>query len=402
MLRTLLPFIVILPALVYSLISLACGRKYFMGQGSRGTDPKNGPEGQVKDPDIALTRDPRAVPPAVSILKPVKGMDAESYDNFASFCTQDYPGEIQLLFAAASADDPVVAVIRQLRDDFPGHDISLLINPAIHGPNHKVSNLINAFPKARHPLIIVCDSDIRVTTDYLRSVTAHFSNPRVGLVTSLYRTSSVHGIATAVEATGFTAEMIPNVMVALQLEGLSFALGASMAVRREALDDIGGFRVLADYLADDYQLGNKVHGAGWQIALDSCFVESMMKDEDLPAVFARQLRWARTMRISRPGGYLVSGITLPFPAALLAALIAPDFAIALSAAALLYAVRLSVTTIFSRRFIGDGLLPRWLWLIPLRDMLSFFTWALSFLGNRVEWRGSRFRLRPGGKLEELV
>ncbi|HCE69158.1 MAG: ceramide glucosyltransferase [Geobacteraceae bacterium GWC2_55_20] len=381
MLFTLLPFIVILPALAYSLISLVCAAKYFKSL--------TGPVGA-------------GAHPGVSILKPVKGMDAGSYDNFASFCRQNHAGALQLIFAAASPDDQVIPVIRQLMADFPEHDISLVINPAIHGPNYKVSNLINAFPKARHDIIIVCDSDIRVTGDYLKSVTSHFSDPKVGLVTSLYRTSSVPGVATALEATGFTAEMIPNVLVALQLEGLSFALGASMAVRREALASIGGFQALADYLADDYQLGNKIHLSGWRIALDGCFVESMVKAENLISVLSRQLRWARTMRVSRPGGYLASGITLPFPAALLATLIAPSPASALSAIVLLYAVRMLVCTLFSRVFVRDGLFPRWLWLLPLRDMLAFFTWALSFLGNRVEWRGSRFVLKPGGKIEELV
>jgi ceramide glucosyltransferase len=329
-------------------------------------------------------------------------MDAGSYNNFASFCRQEYGGPLQMLFAAASTDDPVVTVIRQLIADFPEHDISLIINPAIHGPNYKVSNLINAFLRARHDIIIVCDSDIRVTPDYLRSVTGHFRDPQVGLVTSLYRSSAVHGTATALEATGFTVEMIPNVLVALQLEGLSFALGASMAVRREALVSIGGFEALADYLADDYQLGNKIHSAGWGIALDGCFVESMMKAEGLMSVLSRQLRWARTMRVSRPGGYLASGITLPFPAALLAALIAPSLQTGLCAVALLYSLRMTVGTIFSRRFVRDDLLPRWLWLIPLRDMLASCCWALSFLGNRVEWRGVRFKLKPGGKLEEVI
>ena len=299
-------------------------------------------------------------------------------------------------------DDPVIPVIQQLMRNFPGVDIQLIVNPAIHGPNYKVSNLINAFPAAKHDIIIVCDSDIRVSPGYLASVTRHFDDPAVGLVTSLYRTSTVHGIATALEATGFTSEMIPNVMVALQLEGLSFALGASMAVRREALASIGGFEVLVDYLADDYQLGNKIHLAGWRIAPDNCFVESMMKAENMKTVLSRQLRWARTMRVSRPGGYLASGITLPFPAAILAALVAPSAGIALIAIILLYGVRLTVSCIFSRKFVGDRLLPRWLWLLPLRDMLAFFTWSLSFLGNRVEWRGIRFRLKPGGKLEELV
>jgi len=329
-------------------------------------------------------------------------MDDGSYENFASFCRQTYTGPLQMVFAAASTADPVIPVIRRLIADFPEHDISLVVNPDIHGPNYKVSNLINAFSWARHDIIIVCDSDILVATGYLRSVTTHFSDPQVGLVTSLYRTSQVHNIATAVEATGFTAEMIPNVLVALQLEGLSFALGASMAVRRDALSSIGGFEALADYLADDYQLGNKVHHAGWRIALDGCFVESMMKAENLKTVLSRQLRWARTMRVSRPGGFLASGITLPFPAAFLAVLIAPSPQAGLTAVTLLYCVRLAVSTIFSRRFVRDGLFPRWLWLLPLRDMLAFFSWALSFLGNRVEWRGSRFVLKKGGKIEEIA
>ena len=395
MLRNLLPFMAVLPATAYSLISLACGRRFFRGEGNMPS-PYPSPKGR---------RD--TVPPlppgeGVTILKPVKGVDAGSYANFASFCAQEYHGQIQILFAAASADDPAIPVIRQIVEDHPGHDISLVINPVIHGPNYKVSNLINAFPRARHDIIIVCDSDIRVPANYLASVTAHFSDPRVGLVTSLYRTSLVRNVATAVEATGFTSEMIPNVLVALHLEGLSFALGASMAVRREALAAIGGFQALADYLADDYQLGNKIHRAGWLIALDGCFVESMVRAESLPTVLTRQLRWARTMRVSRPGGYLASGITLPFPAALLAAIIAPTTPIALAAIGLLYAVRLSITTMYSRRFVADSLLPRWLWLIPVRDMLAFCTWALSFLGNRVEWRGSRFRLRPGGRIEEIA
>jgi ceramide glucosyltransferase len=384
MFLALLPFIIVIPATIYSLISLWCALKYF------------------RKKNVASGLNDRLPPPGISILKPVKGMDAGSYDNFASFCRQQYAGPLQLVFAIASADDPVIPVIRQLITDFPATDISLVVNPAIHGPNYKVSNLINAFPMAAHDIIIVCDSDIRVTPQYLSSVAEHFRDPGIGLVTSLYRTSSVHGIATALEATGFTTEMIPNVMVARQLEGLTFALGASMAVRREALASIGGFEALADYLADDYQLGNKIHHAGWQIALDNCFVESMMKQENLMAVLSRQLRWARTMRVSRPGGYLASGITLPFPAALLAALTASSEIAALAAIALLYAVRLAVAILFSRSFVHDSLLPRWLWLIPLRDMLAFCTWALSFLGSQVAWRGYRFRLMNGGKLEEIV
>ncbi|MBL0224762.1 MAG: bacteriohopanetetrol glucosamine biosynthesis glycosyltransferase HpnI [Geobacteraceae bacterium] len=391
MLRSLIPFIVILPATAYSLISLWSACTFFKKPGTRGKGQEN-----ITSPDTAhLTL-------GITIIKPVKGMDAGSYDNFASFCRQEYDGSVQLLFTAASSDDPVIPVIERLIADFPAMDIGLNVDPTIHGPNYKVCNLINAFPRAKHDIIIVCDSDIRVTPGYLTSILAHFNNLQVGLVTSLYRTSIVHNTATAIEATGFTAEMIPNVLVALQLEGLSFALGASMAVKREALTAIGGFEALVDYLADDYQLGNKVHRAGWGIALDGCFVESMMKAENLKTVLSRQLRWARTMRVSRPGGYLASGITLPFPACVLALLVAPTLATGLAAVGLLYATRLTVCTLFSRLLVKDGLLPRWLWLIPFRDLLAFSSWALSFLGNRVEWRGVRFRLKSGGKIEEIA
>jgi len=377
-----IPFLIVLPSLIYSLISLFCAVKYFKIQ------------------ENSFNANP--LPLNISILKPVKGEDEESYDNFASFLCQEYSGKVQIIFVVASLDDPIIKVIRQLIDDFAYYDISLVINPAMHGPNQKVSNLINAFPQAKYDILIVSDSDIAVEPDYLRSVVAHFSVPQIGLVTSLYRTSNVHGIATAVEAIGFTTEMIPNVLIARQLEGLSFALGASMAVRREALLAIGGFDVLASYLADDYQLGNKIHCAGWRIALDGCFVESVIKSENLMSVLSRQLRWARTMRVSRPGGYLASGMTLPFPAALLATLLAPTPIVGAAAVVVLYGVRIGVSTVFSRRFVCDGLFPRWLWLLPLRDMLAFFTWALSFMGNRVEWRGSRFVLKTGGRIEEII
>jgi ceramide glucosyltransferase len=377
MLQTLLPFIVILPPLAYGLIALFCARAFF-----RSPPP---PAGHT---------------PAVTILKPVKGMDAESYANFVTFCRQDYPC-FQLLFAAASGDDPVVPVIRRLMAEFPENDISLVVDGRIHGPNYKVCNLINAYPAAKYDIVIVCDSDIRVGSDYLRAVCAPFADPAVGLVTSPYRSSRVDGLATVFEALGFTTEMIPNVLVALRLEGLSFALGASMACRREALEAIGGFPALVDYLADDYQLGNKIHQAGWRLELSANFVESVMHRESLSTVLSRQLRWCRTMRVSRPGGYFASGVTQPWPAALAALLLSGCSRSAVGAILLLYLVRGGVATLFSRRFVRDGLLPRYLWLLPLRDLFAFGTWALAFLGNRVRWRGNLFRLEKGGKMREL-
>lgn len=377
MLRTLLPLFCIIPPLAYGLITLGCARAYF---GRR--------------------RPAVAAAPPVTILKPVKGVDADSFATFASFCRQEYPC-FQLLFAVAAGDDPVIPVIRRLIAAFPAIDIELVIDGTIHGPNYKVCNLINAFPRAKHDLLIVCDSDIRVGERYLQEVCAPFADPAVGLVTSLYRSPGVRGAATALEAMGFTAEMVPNVLAALRLEGLSFALGASMAVRREALAAIGGFQALVDYLADDYQLGNKVYRAGYRLELSDYFVESVMHREDLATVLSRQLRWARTMRVSRPGGYFASGITQPFPLALLALLVSGFTVPGLAAGLLLYLVRGGIVTLFSRRYLRDGIFPRWLWLLPLRDLLAFATWALSFLGNRVRWRGHVFRLEPGGRIVPL-
>jgi len=378
MLTAVLPFICVLPPLAYGLMALACARSYF---GRRRPAPGH--------------------TPPISILKPVKGVDAGSFDNFASFCRQEYPTAYQIVFACADAVDPVIPVIERLMAEFPSMDMELVVDAALHGPNHKVSNLINAFPRAKHDLIIVCDSDIRVSPDYLREVAAPFADRQVGLVTSLYRSPGVRGAATALEAMGFTVEMVPNVMVAMKLEGLSFALGASMAVRREALGAIGGFPALVEYLADDYQLGNKVHRAGWRLELSDCFVESVMHREDLATVLSRQLRWSRTMRVSRPGGYLGSGITQPFPLACLALAASGFSGAGWGAVLLLYLVRAAVALVFSRSYVKDGIIPRWLWLLPLRDALAFATWALSFAGNRVRWRGNLFRLLPGGRIVEI-
>ncbi len=372
-----LPFLCVAPPVVYALITLWCASRYF---------------GRRKATVITDL-------PPVTILKPVKGRDTDSFANFASFCSQKYPC-VQIVFAVASAEDPALPVIQQLMERFPDSDIELVIDDRVYGPNYKVCNLMNAYPRAKHDIIIVCDSDIRVGERYLEEVCSLFADPAVGLVTSLYRTTGVHGSASAIEALGFTAEMVPNVMAALELEGLSFALGASMAVRREVLERIGGFASLVDYLADDYQLGNRVFRAGYRLELSDYFVESVLQRELLATVISRQLRWCRTMRVSRPGGYFASGVTQPALASLLA-LFAGGAVWGGVAVFILYSVRFAVAMTFSRRYVRDGLLPQYLWLLPMRDLLSLATWALAFVGNRVTWRGHRYLVRPGGRMEDL-
>jgi ceramide glucosyltransferase len=223
------------------------------------------------------------------------------------------------------------------------------------------------------------------------------------LVSCFYRFANPTNFAMRWEAFATNADFWSQVLQAQSLKPLDFALGAVMSVRRRHLESIGGFEALTDYLADDYQLGNMIHRAGYRLELSPFFVESIMRgSESVSEVLVRQLRWGRTMRVSRPGGYLASGITLPFPGALLALAVSGFSGEGIAAAALLYLVRAAVAVNYSRAYVKDRLLPRWLWLLPLRDALSFGVWAFSLSGNRVLWRGHLFRLSKGGKIVEIA
>ena len=377
MLDSILPYLFVLPALGYQLYSLGAVIVFF-----------------------AREARPTGCQPPMTIIKPLKGADEELYENLASFCCQRY-SQFQLVLAVASPEDPAVAVVRRLQNRFLSVDITLIINDASYGANLKVANLINACRAARYDIIAISDSDVRVDTDYLSRLAGFFADPEVGLVTNLYRSSAAATPAAALEALGFSAELLPNVIVAERLEGMTFALGASMACRRAALDAIGGFEVLADYLADDYQLGNRVAQAGWQVVLSPHFVESVPARESVCAVLARQLRWCRTMRVSRPGGYFASVVKEPLLAILVVFAVCGVTPVAVSAVGGLYLVRVVVATLFSRIYVKDRLLPLYLWLLPLRDIASLVTWLLAFCGNGVSWRGDRFRILPDGKMEQL-
>ncbi len=374
MTTALLPYLFILPPVIYQIGSLFAVRTFFARE---------------------LT--PAGPTPPVSIIKPLKGADAGLYANLASFCCQLYP-EYQIVFAVARSDDPAVSVVRRLMTDYPANDIAIVVDATVHGVNRKVSSMINAWQLAKYDIIAISDSDIRVESDYLRRVVPFFAEPAVGLVTSLYRSSGADSAAAAVEALGFTVEMVPNVVVAERLEGLSFALGASMVCRRAAVESIGGLQVLADYLADDYQLGNRIAGAGWRVELSADFVESISSRESFAAILSRQLRWCRTMRVSRPAGYFASVLKDPLPAVIIVLVVAGVSPASIKAVILLYGVRLTVATLLSRFYVKDKLLPRYLWLLPLRDSVTFIAWLLAFTGNRVTWRGDSFRVLSGGKM----
>ncbi|MCI0663730.1 MAG: bacteriohopanetetrol glucosamine biosynthesis glycosyltransferase HpnI [Acidobacteria bacterium] len=337
--------------------------------------------------------------PPVTILKPVRGADADAYQNFASFCMQDYP-EYQVIFGVQDAADPAVDVIKRLIADYPEQHLGLLISAETLGLNAKVSNLQNMYAQAKHEILLIADSDIRVQRDYLRRVVAPLRQPEVGMVTCLYRGVHSTTFASLLENIGITSTFGPEVCAARALEGLGFALGSTIVMRRETLERIGGFRRLADYLSDDFMLGKLTSVEGYRVVLSDYIVEHITGPINMASYLHHQLRWGRSIRISRPWGY--RGLILTYGTATsLMALPAWNFA---GIAWLVFAV-----TIFCRFLpalsigvygLKDYAIARYLYLVPLQDMIRFCLWLVSFTGNEIEWRGSNFRVLPGGKLAQ--
>lgn len=339
--------------------------------------------------------------PPVSIMIPVRGADVEAYENFAAFCRQDYP-DYQIVFGVRDADDPAVAVIRRLQADFPARRIDLVISPAEIGHNAKVSNLQNMSARAAHEHVVIVDSDIRVVGDYLRRVVAPLQDSSVGMVTCLYRGTRGRTVAARLENVGITASFGPEVVTARMLEGVKFALGSTIATRRSLLERVGGFHAVADYLADDFLLGNFVAAAGYKVALSDYVVEHVSAPETMQSMLKHQLRWNRAVRVSRPGGY--AGLVLTYGTTtswlLAAALGFSGFAWAMLAAA--YGVRLLAAGLIGVVMLGDQGLARDFWMIPLRDWLGFGVWVAAFGGNRIQWRGTTFQILRGGKIKPVA
>lgn len=338
--------------------------------------------------------------PPLTLLKPVKGLDAGLRENVRSYFRQDYPA-YQLLFGAADPGDPAVPVIRQVLAEYPARDARLVFCPQALGPNGKVSSLQQMAAHARHAILVLSDSDTRVAPDYLRRLAAPFADPAVGLVTALYRGVAPAGLAAHLERLMIHTLFIPGVLVAYLLEGLTFALGATLAVRRTVLDELGGFGAFVHVLAEDYQLGAQAAAAGYRVALADTTVDCVLGRLPFREFFRRQVRWARTTRACRPGGYLGAvlrhGVFLSLLLLLAEGPTALGVGLLLATVALRHAVAVTVGTRVLR--LPDP--GRGLWLLPLADALSLVIWALAFTGNTVTWRGHRYRLARGGRLVPL-
>jgi ceramide glucosyltransferase len=333
-------------------------------------------------------------PPPVSVLKPVRGLDRASYDNFASFCCQDYP-EYEVVFAVADESDPATEVVRRLIARHPERSIRLLIGAPDLGSSSKVNKLCRLAREARHDLLVISDSDIRVTPEYLKAVVDPFRDPRVGAVTCLYTGTSDGHLTDDLEALGIATDFTSGVLASWQLEGVRFTLGATMATTRQRLEEIGGFEALVDFLADDFQLGYRIAALGYRVALAPYVVSSECAAETLHDYVQHQLRWSTTVRHSRPLGYGGLLLTHGLPWALAATLAAPTSAVASTYIVGYLTLRALMAWSVATWVLGDvRVLKRW-WLLPVRDALAFAVWVAGLFANRIRWRGRAFDVRQG-------
>jgi ceramide glucosyltransferase len=359
----------------YYMLCIYAARKFFHSTGDR--------EGTPSD-----------FTPPVSILKPVRGLDREAYENFASFCQQDYP-EYEILFCVGEPDDPVIRVIRQLTRDFPGTQIRLLIGTERLGNNDKVCKLARMAREARYEVLIESDSDVRVERDYLRVVVAPFRDPRVGGVTTLFRGMAEKGWVSRMDCVGASAEFCAGAMAAKVLEGVKFAHGATMATTKERLAEIGGFEALADLHADDFEFGNRIAARGYRVEMLPNPVWMVYPEETLREYLQHERRWTIGLRNIRPWAHFGLIFSQGILWMILVALVAPAPAIFAAYVAAYLVLRMWMAWEVGVRGLRDPVLRRNLWLLPVRDALAVGVWLASFFSRRISWRGEEFLIRKG-------
>lgn len=343
-----------------------------------------------------------AFTPSVSILKSLKGIDTAMLEAFRSHCRQNYAGEYELLFGVSALDDPAVAAVEALQREFPERIIQLVECPQKLGTNGKVSTLAQLVPHARYEFLLINDSDITVGPIYLARVMAQFAAAMnghdtrpVGMVTALYRGRAHETLASRLESLTIV-EFQCGVLLSKMIEGgMRYALGSTLAVRREALEKIGGFAALADQLADDYELGARIARAGYRIGLSAEAVETSVPAYDWRGFVDHQLRWMRTVRDARPWGYAGLVFTAGLAWAILNVIASGVSPLSLWLLGLCFFLRLTLAMTVGAQVLADHQLLPNLWLLPLRDFVATGLWIAGFAGNTIMWRGERFVVRNG-------
>jgi ceramide glucosyltransferase len=339
--------------------------------------------------------------PSVSILKPLHGDEPALEQNLRGFFEQDYP-EFELLFCARLEDDPGLQVARRLQSEYP--EVRCNVLSCGDGPfaNAKVQSLQRMERAASHNFLIVSDSDVRVGKGYLRAVVGAFADPTVGLVTCLYRGCAIEGGFWAqLEAAGMSVEMTSGVIVSEMLEPVKFALGPTMAVRREALEQIGGFGALGPFCADDFLLGKWIAAKGWRCIISHYVIEHMVLNEGFAKSILHQVRWMKSTRASRPKGHLGTGLTFSVPygiIALVAAWLLHHPWLGVAALVWSFINRILEAAIVGKLVVEEDNIWKKSLLFAARDLLGFGFWAVSYGTRRILWRGQTFRLGAEGRM----
>lgn len=339
--------------------------------------------------------------PAVTILKPLHQGEPDLARNLETFFTQDYAGPVQILFGVHDEADPAIEVVRALQAKYPGSDTAIVADTALYGANAKISNLINMLPAARHDTLVLSDSDIAVGPKWLAQVTTALARPGVGIVTCLYTGEPArdgHKLWSSLAAMGMSYTFLPNAVLGTSLGLATPCFGSTIALKRQTLDEVGGFAAFADQLADDYEMGRAVRAAGYTLAIPAMGVGHTAAENSMAELVRHELRWTRTIRLVNPAGHLGSFVTHGFAFALMAALLLDANAVSLAILVGSLGARLLLKARIDRRFGTNG--GAW-WLMPLRDLLSFAVFVASLFGETVHWRGTHFAVEPSGAMSQV-
>jgi len=342
--------------------------------------------------------------PPVTLLKPVHGTEPQLRASLESFFRLDYP-QFELIFGARTGGDPALAIVHELMGIHPQVQVKLVISGDPPWPNAKCWSLAKMATEASHDCLVISDSDVEVAPDYLRQLIPALLEPGVGCVTTVYRGKPTNGLWTHLEALGMSVEMTSGVLVAEMLEGMKFALGPTMAVRREALQRIGGFAAFADYCSDDFLLGKEIAAAGYKVVLSPHVIDHVILHESLRQSLAHQTRWMKSTRYSRPMGHLGMALTFAMPYGLLGLLGGAACGRLLPGVLLLAATflnRMLLSVVAGWGALHDARSLVYCWLYPLRDLMGFGFWLVSYFSDRILWRGEHYRLEVGGKMVRIT
>lgn len=336
--------------------------------------------------------------PSVTLLKPLHFDSPGLEDDLATFLVQEYPGPVQIVFGVQNANDPAIAVVDHLKARHPERDIELVIDTRSYGQNAKISNLVNMTERATNDVIVLSDSDISVTRDWLSKVVGALLQPGVGAVTCPYTGLGGANAWSTLAAMGTSYDFLPNVLFGTWWGIAHACLGSTIALRKSTLSQIGGFEAFSDFLADDYEMGRAVRQRGLRTEVLPLAVSHRCTEVGAVDLFRHELRWNRTIRVLRPFEHIGTIVTYPFPLALAAlALLGTGFycvAAVFAALGARFVLKLSVERAF-KTHAGP------LWLLPIRDIISFAVFLLSFFGQQVAWRGARFQVGPSGAMSQL-